>query len=420
MKAVRASFVLLLAALSLHAADWPAWRGADGQGVSSEKNLPVTWSRTENVKWRVELPEPGNSTPIVWGDRIFLTQPVGKQRALLCLDRRTGKQIWRRDVETRLTDDPTHSTNPYCSSSPVTDGERVIVWHGSDGLHCYDLNGKPLWKRELGLQRHIWGYGSSPVIHGDLCYLNFGPGDRSFLIALDKKSGKEVWRHLEDSGYTEVNPGKGRDSKTYIGSWTTPVIMKVDGREQLLVSWPNRLVAHEPKSGSEFWTCAGLNPLCYTSPIHSDGVIVAMGGFSGSAIAVRTGGVGDVTESHRLWQHPRTKQRIGSGVIHDGHIYVHNDPGVAECFELKTGRLVWEERLKGSSPTGRNWSSVTLADGKCYTITQGGECFVFRASPTFEQIAANSLGEPSNSSIVPAHGDLFIRTHQALWCIGKK
>jgi outer membrane protein assembly factor BamB len=127
-----------------------------------------------------------------------------------------------------------------------------------------------------------------------------------------------------------------------------------------------------------------------------------------------------VTESHRVWQQPKTRQRIGSGAIHDGHIYIHNDSGVAECFELKTGKLVWEERLKGSGPTGANWSSIMLADGKCYSLTQGGDCFVFKASRQFELLSANSLGEPSNSSIAPSNGELFIRTHEALWCIGRK
>ena len=134
-------------------------------------------------------------------------------------------------------------------------------------------------------------------------------------------------------------------------------------------------------------------------------------------MAMRAGGSGDVTESRRLWHHPKTKQRIGSGVIHNGYIYIHDDPGVAECFELKTGKLIWDERLKGNGPSGSNWSSVMLANGNCYTITQGGDCFVFKASPQFELLSVNSLREPSNSSIVPSNGELFIRTHQALWCI---
>jgi outer membrane protein assembly factor BamB len=409
----------MLAAFSSSAADWPAWRGPLGTGVSSETNLPVRWSRTENVKWHVPLPEPGNSTPIVWGGRIFLTQSIGAERVVMALDRANGIRLWQSGVTTKLSDDPTHKTNPYGSSSPVTDGERIIAWFGSDGLHAFDLEGEKLWSRDLGVQRHIWGYGSSPVIHGDLCFLNFGPGERNFLIAVDKRTGRTVWQHDEPIGYSERGEGKARNSTTYLGSWSTPVLMKVGGRDQLLLSWPKRLAAYEPATGRELWTCEGLNPLCYTSPIHDGKTIVAMGGFNGMSLAVEAGGSGDITSSRRLWHHPKTKQRIGSGVIHDGHIYIHNDPGVAECYELKTGKLIWEERLQGAGKTGQNWSSVMLADGLCYTITQGGDCFVFAASSQFALLAVNPLGERSNSSVVASAGELFIRTHQALWCIAE-
>ncbi len=418
------ALALLGPAAPARAANWPAWRGPLGTGITEETKLPVKWSTTENVKWRVALPESGNSTPIVWGDRIFLTQSVGQQRALWCLARADGRKLWQQEITATLTDVPTHQTNPYCSSSPVTDGERVIVWHGSDGLHCYDLSGKKLWSRDLGGQRHIWGYGSSPMIVGDLCFLNFGPGERNFLVAVNKRTGRTVWQHDEDIGYGKVAPTpdakaakNAQTAATYLGSWTTPVIKRIDGREQLLLNWPGRLAAYEPATGKELWACAGLNPLSYTSPIYEGDTVVAMGGFNGSTIAVRAGGSGDITASRRIWQHPRTKQRIGSGVIRDGHIFIHNDPGIAECFELATGKLVWEERLTGAGKSRQNWSSVLLSGDNCYTITQGGDCFVFKASPKFELVAANALGEPSNSSVVASNGELFIRTHAALWCI---
>ncbi|NUQ66404.1 MAG: PQQ-like beta-propeller repeat protein [Pirellulales bacterium] len=428
MNRVRVTALCLLSTLAAGdclGADWPAWRGPLGNGVSEETNLPTHWSPTENVKWRAALPEPGNSTPIVCKGRVFVTQAVGKQRTLMCFDRGDGSLLWQRGVTAQFADDPTHPTNPYCSASPMTDGQHVIAWFGSDGLHAYDFAGRKLWSRDLGVQRHIWGYGASPVIHGDLCFLNFGPGERSCLVAVDKETGRTVWQRDEETGYGKPATSDVRGSTqdtvaTYIGSWSTPVLMAVDGREQLLLSWPRRLAAYDPKSGRELWTCAGLNPLVYTSPIPSGDTIVAMGGFNGMSFAVRGGGSGDVTGSHRLWHHARTKQRIGSGVIHHGHIYIHNDPGVAECFELASGKLVWEERLQGPGKTGQNWSSVMLAGGNCYTITQGGDCFVFKASPKFELVAVNSLGQRSNSSIAASNGDLFIRTHAALWCIGGK
>lgn len=422
---MRSPLILLFLTTTAFAANWPAWRGPLGTGITEETNLPVTWSTNENVKWRIPLPEPGNSTPIVWGDRVFLTQAVSDRRTLMCFHRADGKLLWQSGV-TAKEKDPTHGTNPYASGSPVTDGERVIVSFASEGVFCYDSEGKELWSRtDLGRQIHIWGAGTSPVIHGDLCFLNFGPGETTYLLAVDKKTGNTVWKHDEETGYgkepaPDVRGPKNPGSATFIGSWTTPVVMNVEGKDQLLVSWPRRLAAYDPATGKELWSCAGLNPLVYTSPIYGEGIAVAMGGFGGSAIAVRADGSGDVTESRRFWQHPRSPQRIGSGVVHEGHIYIHNDPGTAMCLDLKTGAMVWQERLKGNAPTGQNWSSVMLSGDKCYTITQGGDCFVFKAGPQFELISVNSLGERSNSSIVPSNGELFIRTHRSLWCIAEK
>jgi outer membrane protein assembly factor BamB len=307
----------------------------------------------------------------------------------------------------------------------VTDGERIIVSFASDGLYCYDFAGNEVWRRsDLGRQIHIWGNGASPVIHGELCFLNFGPGETTYLLAVNKRNGKTVWRKEEETGYGKPSAddvrGGNKENATYIGSWTTPTLMKVEGREQLLMTWPRRLAAYDPQSGDEIWTCSGLNPLVYTSPIFEDGVVVAMGGFGGTSLALRAGGSGDITDSRRIWHQAKTPQRIGSGVNKDGHIYIHNDPGTAECFELKTGERVWQERLAGPGSSGTNWSSVMLAGDNCYTINQGGDCFVFKASPKFELVSVNSLGEASNSSIVPSNGELFIRTHEALWCIREK
>jgi outer membrane protein assembly factor BamB len=382
------------------AGDWPAWRGPLGTGVCDEKNLPTVWGTNQNVRWRVALPEPGNSTPIVWGDRVFVTQPVGDRRTLMCFQRSDGKLLWQAGVTTR-EQEPTHKTNPYCSASPVTDGERVIASFASDGLYCFDFAGKELWRRtDLGRQIHMWGNGASPLLAGNLCILNFGPGITNYLLAVDKRTGRTVWRHDEPTTYGQPNPATR--SPNYIGSWSTPVLMN----NQLLMSWPHRLAAYEPATGRELWSSAGLSPLCYTSPIHGDGIAVAFSGFGGAALAVRAGG-------ERVWSHPRSPQRIGSGVVHDGHIYIHNGTGSAMCLDLRTGATNWIENLPG----GANWSSVMLADGNCYTLNQQGNGCVFKASPTFALVAINRLGEPSNSSIVPSAGELFIRTHKALWCI---
>jgi outer membrane protein assembly factor BamB len=393
---------------------WPAWRGPAGTGVSGSTGLPIRWSPTENVRWRAPLPERGNSTPIVWRDRIFVTQALEKQgeRNLMCFDRATGKLLWQSGVA-YLEKESTHATNPYCSSSPVTDGQRVIAWFGSAGLVCYDFQGKELWRRELGKQAHIWGYGSSPILHGDLCILNFGPGERSFLIALDKRTGETIWQVDEPGG------NFGSNSSEWKGSWSTPLVIHTGAREELVVGLPNRATAFDPKTGKELWTCRGLNPLVYTSALWGEGVLVMMGGFNGSSLAVRPGGNGDVTATHRLWQIPKTKQRIGSGVIAGGHIYILDEPGVAGCYELQTGSMVWQERLAGPSKELTSWSSMVLAEGKLYVINHGGDTFVLKPGPKFELISANPLGEMTNASLAISDADVFIRTYQALWCIRK-
>ena len=416
MTSVRISLVLVLTGVSLFADNWPAWRGPAGTGVSMDKGLPVKWSTTKNIKWKASLPERGNSSPIVWGDKVFVTQAIEQvgRRMLLCLNRKNGRELWRSSVLFR-ENELTHRTNPYCSASPATDGERVVVSHGSAGIVCYDMDGKELWRRELGVQRHIWGNAASPVIYKDLVILNHGPGDPTFLVALNKANGTEVWRHDELGGDSGVKKDGQRGK--WIGSWTTPIVLSVNGRDQLLMSYPGRLVAFEPANGKEVWSCGGLNSLVYTSPIFDEGIAVAMGGYGGTALAARLGGKGDVTKTHRLWTRPKEQQRIGSGVMHEGHVYIQNATGVAQCINVKSGKVVWEERLKGKGARGGSWSSMVLAGGRLYAMNQSADVFVLKAAPKFELVATNSLGETTQSSIAVSGGELFIRTYNHLWCI---
>ena len=391
------------------AGDWPQWRGPEGTGISVEKNLPTVWGTNQNVCWKTPLPEPGNSTPVVWRNQVFITQAVKNKRTVMCFDCANGKLQWQSGADA-VDQEPTHQTNPYCSGSPVTDGERVIASFGSAGVYCYDFEGNELWHRDLGKQSHMWGVSSSPVLHGELCLLNFGPGERTFLIALNRKTGETIWQHDE--------PG-GRADK-YIGSWSTPIVIQAGSREELIAPWPERVAAFDPKTGRELWTCRGLNPLVYTSPLYAEGIVVVMGGYNGSALAVKAGGSGDVTETNRLWHVPKTKQRIGSGVISKGYIYILNDPGVAECFELRTGKLVWEERLNGPGAKADNWSSLVLAEDNLYAINQSGDGLVFKANPQFQVVSTDPLGELTRSSIAVSDGQLFIRTYKGLWCIGQR
>ncbi len=408
----RTLFTLLILSSTVHAENWPGWRGPRGDGTSAETNLPTEWSTSKNVRWKLKLPSPGNSSPVVWGDRIFLSQSIdkdGKERALLCIDRKNGNILWQKAVP--FTEkEPTHATNPYCAATPVTDGERVIVSHGSAGLHCYDFNGNKLWQRDLGLFIHIWGTAASPILYGDLVILNCGPGERTSLRAFDKKTGTDVWE-------VPVKGGKsGQTQADWIGSWSTPRIITVDGKDQMLMSWPNELTAHNPKTGTTIWTCQGLTKLVYTSPVTDGQYVVAMSGYSGAALGMKLGGTGDITSTNRLWHHPKgNPQRIGSGIIVGEHIYMANaGANTIQCIEVKTGKDLWEKQTLG----GPCWGSLVLADGKLYTTDQSGDTFVIKAAPKFELIARNKLGERCNATPAISNGELFIRTYQHLWCIG--
>ncbi|QIF00412.1 PQQ-binding-like beta-propeller repeat protein [Roseimicrobium sp. ORNL1] len=405
-----------IASPQVFGANWPMWRGPTNDGTTEETDLPVKWSTTENVKWKVSLPDRGNSTPVVWGDKVFLTQPIEREgkRLLICFDKKTGNKLWESGT-TYKEAELTHPTNPYCSASPATDGERVVAFFGSAGVFCYDMQGKELWKRtDLGRQHHIWGNGTSPVIAGDRIFLNFGPGEKTVLYAFDKKTGKTLWEHNEPGGASGEGAGK-----KWLGSWSDPLLRKVDNRYELFMTYPGRACAFDPMSGKELWTCDGMTQLVYNSPVYADGLMVAVSSYGGSGMVVKAGGDGNVTSTHRVWHLPKVQQRIGSGVVHEGLYYILTDGGIAECRDLKTGEMVWNERLKGPGLTGQNWSSLVRSGDKLYAANQGGDCFVFKASPKFELLETNSLGEKIIGSIAVSDGLLFIRSYQNLWCIGK-
>jgi outer membrane protein assembly factor BamB len=426
MKPLLAVFLLLVLTLPVQADNWPNWRGPDSQGHCAEKNVPTEWSAKKNVRWKVALPDTGNSTPDVWGDRIFVTQATEKTqwppkgaggsakaetRQLLCFARADGKQLWEAKV-TYKAPEATHPTNPFCSASPVTDGERVIVSHGSAGLYCYDLDGKEQWHKDVGKMEHMWGNASSPVLYKDLCLLWVGPGKNQVLLALNKKTGDEVWRHEEPGGAS----GLGGDSK-WIGSWTTPLVVTVGDHDELILPVPQKLRAFDPATGKELWSCAGLGALVYTSPLYSkDGIIVAMSGFYGPALAVRAGGSGDVTKTHRLWHHTKPNpQRIGSGVIVGKHVYILNDSDMMQCLELETGKQVWGEHV------GSTWSSMVAVGDRLYITSKNATTYIVKAATTFEAPTVNPLlSETMYASLAISDGDLFLRTYKALWCITEK
>lgn len=420
---ILASTFLVTTAHSIAGENWPAWRGdVEGSGrVDGAAQLPVEWSRDKNVLWRIDLPEPGNSTPIIWGDNIFLTQAEEAKnwRGVMCFDRRNGELRWKNGV-TYKKQERTHRSNPFCSASAATDGNVVVTSYGSAGVAAYDFNGRELWKRDFGTIDHVWGNSTSPVIHGDLVIHYHGPAKNAVLYGLSKKTGETLWKYSEP----DWKPGErtdgfqGRSGEGVIGSFSTPIIYNTGERDELVMSFPTEIRAFAPGSGDTLWTCQGLNPLIYTSPVQAGDIVVAMGGYYGNSVAVRTGGSGEVTQSHRIWQKIRDKGGIGSGVTKNGQLFFNDSGGVIICVDMNTGKENWKARLPGA---GKSWGSLLLAGDHIYSLSQSGDCAIFEAnSKQFKEVALNDLGEETNSSVTAAGTQLFIRTHEALWCIGKE
>jgi outer membrane protein assembly factor BamB len=408
--------VLWAVASSAMAGDWPAFRGPDGNGIAQEDKAPLEWGPEKNIRWKATLPGPGNSSPIVSHGRVFITcaEDQGTRRNLYCYDRQNGQELWVRTVEFP-TIESTHPSNPYCASTPVADGMRVIVWHGSPGVFCYDFDGKELWKTDLGEMRHDWGYASSPILYGGKVILHFGPGLRTFLAALDLETGALLWKFEEPGGLSETN-------KRMVGSWTTPIVAKVGGKDQILCSMATRVIACDPETGSLLWYCGGLASekvdLVYASPLISGDIGVAFTGWvTGPTIGFKLGGAGDVTETNRLWLE-KQPQRIGSGVVVDGKMYIVNaGPGTAQCMECQTGKVLWTERVEG----GESWGSVVMAAGRLYVTSRRGVTTVFRPDPEkFELLTMNDLGETSNATPAISNGQIFLRTDGHLYCIAEE
>ena len=429
--------ILVAAAISAPGANWPAWRGPEGSGVCQETNLPLTWSTNQNVRWSVPLPAPGNSTPIVWDDKVFVTQGIEKEhlRRVMCFRRSNGELLWQSGTVWAEKEQGT-DMNPPCSPSPVTDGERVIAWFGSAGVYCYDLAGHELWRRDLGRQSHVWGYAASPVIYGDLVFLNFGPGPRCFVIAMEKKTGKTVWQQdippigpdakWEDFGGTQEEWKQLGSPKVadVSGSCATPLLVHAGQRDELVVAFELRVLALAPRTGERLWLCPGPNTCAYGSPCFGDGLIyVTENGSRNIAMAIRPGGSGDVTATRRLWHFnpPASKTCIGSPVIYQGHVYQVTSGGAAQCLDLQTGKLVWDQRLAGSGTRNTSWSSVLVAGDRLYVPNQNADVFVLRVGTNFTGLATNSIGgEKMNASLAVSNGDIFLRTYNRLWCIAER
>jgi outer membrane protein assembly factor BamB len=325
----------------------------------------------------------------------------------MCFHRADGQLAWQQHVDV-VEEEPTHETNPYCSASPVTDGQVVIAWHDGAGVYAYDLDGEPLWHFNPNVPQHVWGGGSSPLLVEDLVVLNCGATTRPFVVAVNKTTGEQVWRYDAVASYSH-NP------TDFWGSWSSPVVLGGSGSQRIAVHLPQRLETLDLRSGQRLWTVSGPGPLAYATPLFNDDLIVAMSGYHGPALAVRLGGQGDVTATHRLWvDTAKNPQRVGTGVLVNQHIYILNEPGIAWCLEADTGEILWKQRL-GS---GQSWSSAVHAEGRLYLGNTGGSTFVLEPNPDKCQVLAeNHLNEPTRASPALSNGQIFLRTYQHLYCL---
>lgn len=410
-------FLINIVAGAAHA-DWPQFRGPTGMGVSTEKNLPLTWDATKNVVWKATLPGVGTSSPIVIGDKIFLTafsgyipgQGGGSLEQLrlhvLRLNRADGALVWNKTIEPKLPEQAKMRENHgYASATPVADGERVYAFFGKSGVMAFTHDGEEVWRASVGT-RLVDGYGcgASPILAGDLLIVN-ASFESDSLVALDKRTGKEVWKA---TGMRE--------------SWNTPVLVDADGKKELIVAIQGKVLAFEPATGERLWSCnTDIGWYMVPSVVAQDGVIGCLGGRSGvAALAVRAGGKGEVTASHRLWK-ANKGTNVSSPIVHDGNLYWVNDArGVAYCADLKTGRVHYEEELPRA---GEFYASPVLAEGRIYYLTRDGRTFVVAAKPAFELLATNSLGERRlvfNASPAVAGGRIYIRVNQWLYALGER
>ncbi len=443
MRAVRIGVALALTLVgTVSAADWPQWRGPHGTGVSDEKDLPLRWSSTENLAWKADLGGVGVSSPIVAGSRVFVTSQIGVgisrpgprlsqgsaaatagERALgtprtassdaaagrtyflvEAFDRIAGSRLWAYRVEAAGPLPATHDKHNLASPSPVTDGQLVYAWFGTGQIVALDMNGKLVWQRHLG--REIspfeinWGHSSSPTLYQDLLILLCDHEPASYLLAVDKRTGKDRWK---------ADRGKGRQS------YSTPFVVEVNSGPELVVNSSERVDAYDPRTGTLLWHVGGANQFPIPSPAFYNGILYMTRGYrSGPYMAVRPGGRGDVSTSHVVWQVPTGAPYVSSIVYNDGLLYMANDVGAITVLEAETGKRIWQERVGGLFS-----ASPVAADGKIYFVSETGEVIVLRAGREPAVAARNDLGERLMGSLAVSNGQLFIRSDDRLFCIGK-
>jgi hypothetical protein len=402
---------------SVRGGEWMQFRGPGGLGVSDEKGLPVRWGSNANLAWQVDLPGPGASSPIVVRDRVYVTCYTGYglapsrgeqqdlRRHLLCFDRKTGRELWRKSFDPKL---PEHayqgegSYHGYAASTPTSDGQRLYVFLGKTGVFCFDLDGQQQWHTSVGDGINGWGSGSSPVLSGNLLLVNASVESGS-LVALDKLTGEAVWK----AGGVSA-------------AWNTPLLVQGKNRLEIIVSSQGRLLSFDPSDGKPLWNADGVHRYVCPSLVSDGNLVYAIGG-GHTSLAVRLGGNNDVTQSHGVWRKPKGSN-VGSPIYHEGRLYWASDGGgIMVCQNAETGEFVYQQRL--GAGIGNIWASPVLADGKLYIVSQHNGTYVVAAKPEFELLAHNQFDDDdsrTNASPAVHDGQLLLRTDRRLYCIGKR
>jgi outer membrane protein assembly factor BamB len=409
---------------------WPAWRGPLASGVSKTANPPIEWSESKNIRWKVPIPGRGTASPVVWGNRLFLLTavPVGvagdAQHAprggltprgvhrfvVLAMDRTTGKTLWERVAREQEPHEASHTDNgTWASSSAVTDGERVYAYFESFGLYAYDMNGTLVWQKDLGdkRMRNEFGEGSTPALHGNTMVIVWDHlnGDGSYIVALDKRDGKELWRVPRDE----------------IDTWATPLILDVNGRPQVIVPAMNRIRSYDLATGAVVWEGDGLTMNAIPSPVHEDGLVVLMSGFRGNDLRVvrvaDAKGVIDGT-SAVLWSLDRDTPYVPSPLLLDGVLYfLKTNSGILSAFDVKTGKPHYQNQRLDGVPNV--FASPVAAAGRVYFPGREGTTAVIKAGPAFEQLATNVLDDAFDASPALVENTIYMRGLKHLYAIGQ-
>ncbi|HBJ33951.1 MAG TPA: serine/threonine protein kinase [Planctomycetaceae bacterium] len=409
--------------VSSNDAAWTAFRGPTAMGTSPASGLPLQWDDNQNMAWKITLPGAGASTPIVFGNRIYLTAYSGYfvpgetdgsleklTRHLIALQLEDGKTVWDKAVPAKLPEEESIRDHGFAASSVAVDEDRIYAFFGKSGVFAFDHDGNQLWHADVGSQTNGWGSAASPVLFKDFVFINASVESES-LVALDRKTGKEQWR-----------VGGQRQPDAIREAWNTPVVVTADsGREELVVPTAGTVYAFDPYTGRALWSCkTEIGWYMVPSAIAADGIVYCLGGRSGiGSLAIRAGGSGDVTATHRLWTSQKGSN-VSSPVYRDGHLYwVHDNRETAYCAVAATGEVVYEERLPRG---GQFYASALLAGDRLYYLSRSGKMFVLAAKPSYELLATNALEDRSvfNASPAVAGNRMLIRSDKYLYCLEAK